>query len=511
MELTILKYTLKTMKRAGRYVFRKKGRKNSDRKRTKMKFGARLTLLAAFFFASICVLALSSGNFGWLSSSQGETSGNSISSTMLSVLASNPSTRGIANGVQKATTLQASSSTRLTLYPSKSTNALSSATVDEQTGKLSYMQNAGEGGVAIVGPQPPPPAAKPTETACQQAQDALAKANHDGSNLPVASCDSSQDFLTGENIGANGTGTYSGVLFQIPAEFTTSNSVVETLEGAMAGVAVLLLVPIILMIGLSYMSGGGTFRYADALDALPRLVLSLIAVASCLFLSSEIISIGNALIQLFMDTLNSVPKGIIEDPTSILMPSGQWQAWLTTLSAMGGMLIMAQVIAPIAFAGFTVGAYFSIGMVAAAYGVLIGYAPKFILTSFSMVVAAQVILRFMLVDVYIVLAPIAMIAAGLPGQTGTRFAREWIMGFLSLIAAQFSVVVALGAGLIVLGEAQNVEKDTGIVITIIKYATLALMMRVPSLFKTSAVDLMRQAGPLAATIAHSEGSPLAPS
>jgi hypothetical protein len=114
-----------------------------------------------------------------------------------------------------------------------------------------------------------------------------------------------------------------------------------------------------------------------------------------------------------------------------------------------------------------------------------------------MALTALVIIRILLINVYIILSPLAVIAAGLPGHTGQNFTRQWIMGFLSLLAAQFAQVVALGVGMVVLTTYDNLymaaQGDMGELF--IKYGILLLMLRVPTLFSSNATAIIREAGP----------------
>ncbi|HTK08392.1 MAG TPA: hypothetical protein VL485_14575, partial [Ktedonobacteraceae bacterium] len=76
------------------------------------------------------------------------------------------------------------------------------------------------------------------------------------------------------------------------------------------------------------------------------------------------------------------------------------------------------------------------------------------------------------------------------------FTREWIMGFLSLVASQVAQVVVLCLGLVLL----SVVQVDPLVTELIKYGTITLMLRVPSLFRSNATGLVSQIGSSAAGV-----------
>lgn len=506
-----MKYALKAIKIANRYRLRKKAKKKLDSPLRRMSFSHRVTLFVAMIFVAVCLFAVTPDVNTWFSNKT-QPAASSSSSIVSSLAGTDASSGAVAVIAQRTMTLRDSGAASLTMYPDKSTNILSSATVDEKTANLSYMRNTGKGGVTSTLSQNTSaantPATDPT-TICQNEVSQISGMKYVGSNVNLKSsdCAANGDFLTGTGTGKD------GALFQVLPDLTYNNPTVKNLLGAMQLLAWSLLVPLIMLMGVSFMTGRGTFRFADLIESVPRLMLGVIGVVACLPVAQLAIDSVNALCAGFMDVLSSggnggnIPVGSV---ISVVMPSNMWLMWILILNALGLALMIANVVAPLMILGNDFGAFISIAILVILYALVPILAPEFIKTSFAMLIAGQVVIRFILIDLYIVLSPIAVISIGLPGQIGVGFAREWIMGFLSLVVSQFAVVAVLGLGIAVQSYYSTTAKESDMVLLIMQYAILGLVIRVPSLFKTNAVGMIGQAGNMAASMAHHEITPFAP-
>lgn len=522
MELIILKYALKAIKIANRYRLRKKAEKKQSSPLRRMSFNHRITLLVAMIFVAVCLFAVTPGVNIWFANAT-QSVASSPSSIVSSLAETDAPSSAVAVIAQHTMTLRDSGAASLTMYPDKSTNVLSSATVDEKTANLSYMRNAGKGGVTSTlsqnksGINAPPP----VETPSQICSDEMSKvnsmkyvgsnANLDATTCALPTCNASKgggDFLTGCNDGA------SGALFVILPDLTYNNPTVTNLLTGMQLVAGSFITILILLLGLSFMTGRGSFRYADLIELVPRLMLGIVGIIACQPVAQFAIDAINTVSAMFMSLLvaGANPAGNINlgDVIDIVMPAHFWLLWIIILNTLGLALMIANVVAPLMILGNDFGAFISIAILVLLYALVPALAPEFIKTSFSMIIAGQAVIRFILIDLYIVLSPIAVISIGLPGQVGVGFARDWIMGFLSLVVSQFAVVVVLGIGVAVQGYYKNTGHQSDIVLLIMHYAILGLMIRVPSLFKTNAVGMIGQAGSAAASMAHHEITPFAP-
>jgi hypothetical protein len=390
--------------------------------------------------------------------------------------------------------LQTSANSMLTAYPDDMPGELSSATMDEKMGKQSYVREAGNGGVAV---------------ATYNIADCPDLGSMGGSISKYGKMNSSPpgtkpvqgDLLTGDG----------GWLYAIPLDLTTQNAAIRSFVQILQTLAEALLVLVIMMIGIRIaMGGGGGWSFGELLEVLPRLIFSVIAVALCLALAEELISCANALIELFQGTLNNAGTSV--QASNIVMPLKSWGCYLTALSYSGAAIMIAMAIAPLSAAGFNFGGYIAAALVGTAVAFMIKYASAFCILGLTMALTALVIVRILLINVYIILSPLAVIAAGLPGQTGRGFARQWIMGFLSLLAAQFAQVVTLGVGMVMLTAYDHTyaaaQGDMGELF--IKYGILLLMLRVPTLFSSNSTAIIREVGPALGAAVLRDKAPFGP-
>lgn len=185
---------------------------------------------------------------------------------------------------------------------------------------------------------------------------------------------------------------------------------------------------------------------------------------------------------------------------------------LTILSYSTVAILIAIVIAPLSAFGFNYGGFIAALLIGSSTGLMIKNAASFCILGLTMALTALVIIRILLINVYIILSPLAVIAAGLPGHTGQGFARQWIMGFLALLTAQFAQVVTLGVGMVVLTAYDHTyapaQGDMGGLF--IKYGILILMVRVPTLFSSNSTAIIREAGPALGGAILRDKAPFAP-
>jgi hypothetical protein len=478
--ITLIKSALRLSNKALAQRKRKgepKKRKRADRDKKKRSFWSRAILVVAVFAGIYLLAAVASSANG----SSAHTTQSKLPANTETSLRSYSAAISVG---QKDLTLQSSSAAALTAYPDSTSNALSSATIDQQTDKIAYTSYTGKGGVlktTIANDSCPQPL--PGKLLNYISFGAFNAAVCNGIN---------QDLLTSTQNGS------LGWLFNIPTALTTNCAEVHNILIAVEGAAWLALVPIIMLLGFSVMAKWSGAGYADAVQQLPTLVLTAVGIAMCWFIVGQIVDFGNTLMQgLWYEISNA---GIsIGDVTDFVMPAGVWEEWLVYLAVLLISMFVIQALAPAAVLGNVYGSFIVLAIDATLAGLLLGDAPRFVLLGFSMALGAEIVVRIVLIDFYIILSPLVMLAFIIPGQSGVGFARDWILGFLSLIASQLAQVVVLGVGMLVLAEYETHLVKLDIMVDIIKFATLGLMLRVPSLFKSNAVDLIKQVGPMVAS------------
>ncbi|GHO94367.1 hypothetical protein KSF_044150 [Reticulibacter mediterranei] len=487
MGLSLLKYARKATKSCGSYLSKRKSQRTGERKTGKAFRRKRLRSLVLTILSvpGLLIMVLSAAGL-----QSGATAGSG-SATDIPQLQQYTAIIGQGN---RLSALQSSADSTLTAYPDDRPGELNSAVIDEKTGKQSYVRGAGNGGVAV---------ATYNIADCPDMGDMGNQVSKYGKQDDPSTHPTrvEGDLLTG-----NG-----GWLYNIPLDLTTQNTAIKSFVQVLQTLAEALLVLVIMMIGIRIaMGGGGGWSFGELLEVLPRLVFSVIAVALCLTLAEELISCANALIELFQGVLSNAGASV--GPANIVMPLSLWGCYLTALSYSGAAIMIAMAIAPLSAFGFNFGGYIAAALVGTSVAFMIKYVSAFCILGLTMALTAMVIMRILLINVYIILSPLAVIAAGMPGHTGQGFARQWILGFLSLLAAQFAQVVALGVGMVMLTAYDHTyapsQGDMGELF--IRYGILLLMLRVPTLFSSNSTAILRETGPALGAAILRDKAPFSP-
>jgi hypothetical protein len=393
----------------------------------------------------------------------------------------------------KATTLRSSASAALTAYPAaNSSNALSSSTIDQQTGNLSYQRGMGKGDETLSGNSNN---SNDDSGACGDLTIAPSAKGHNAS-FSIPSCPtyapSTHDFMTGDN----------GIVFQFPAALTTDNPVVQAALGVVQIIAFACIAPIIVLIGLNVMSGAITTRFANGVEALSRLVPAGVGIAFSLVLVRFVFNLEGVLTQALKSVFSNV------DVASVIPPASSWLDTLVLFLGLGIGLVIAKSVAPLTITilgnGITIGAFIAVAAEIGIYGIILKFLPSLILVVFAMALCVQILMRIVLINFFVIISPLAIVASVLPGREGVSFTRNWMLGFFSLLASHFSQVIVLLLGLILL-NAVDVKVhfgiiEVGLVQELIKYGILSLMLRVPSLFRSTSTMLLSQMGSSAAGV-----------
>jgi len=375
--------------------------------------------------------------------------------------------------LNKAITLAYSKQAALTAYPNASKNALSSSAVDEQTGNAFYKHGMGNGQQANSNATPD----------CQPLTIHYAGAPE----LAPVPCvypatGPKDDFMTG---------TDTGLIYGFPGDLTINNKTVSTALTAVQAIALACIVPLIILIGLNVMKGAVTTRFANGVEALSRLLPVVIAIVNITLLVNLVFGVFNEATKELLTAL-----GGINDVNTVIPAANSWALTLIGFLTLSLLIIIAQSVAP-AFAtalgtGFTFGTIIAVVLEVGLAAVVLALLPNLVRTILAMALAVQFLMRIVLINFYIILSPLAIVASALPGQDGPRFTREWIMGFMGLVGAQFVQIAVLALGLIL---QKATDKFPMPVPDLVTFGIMALMLRAPGLFKSNASDLVTQVGP----------------
>jgi hypothetical protein len=232
-----------------------------------------------------------------------------------------------------------------------------------------------------------------------------------------------------------------------PPAGSYANGTVQSLWGTCRAVANAALVLVALAAGYSVIvaEGHGT-PYRTALEVIPRLVLGALLVNTSLIWAQLAIDLNNALCG--------------------AVGSSGLAAW--DQSGAGGTLPNA--VATLAY--------------------LIA----------SLLLVIQMLMRLALVDVMLVVAPIALLCWVLPWTQ--QWARLWSTTFLAAVFCQFLQVVAMKLGASLIGDSAAIGSGAGLLRLFLGIAVIALTLRIPTLLRTQTgggLGLVRQIAFVAAT------------
>jgi hypothetical protein len=303
----------------------------------------------------------------------------------------------------------------------------------------------------------------------------------------------------------------SALFFITPSDVTVGNTQIRTLWQWMVYVVDAFIVLILMLNGLKIMLGGTVFRNAEVLETLPGVLLGLIAAHLSLLIVALFLGLGNSL------TADLYQVATANHITA--RPSGTTQGqivdnlWCTTLAnATGGggtndtvSLARVRVIAPYCLQSVditnnvqTTPDTLQFPSVFDALGSLNGIAGLIIQVEGLMIVGVEVIILFGS-NLCIVFAPAMIACTALPGKVGLPVTRLWFQSILSLALVKFGMGCALiitqsMIGLVIHYLSQIHGLDNSTIIEIVEIAVLWFVLRIPSLFNTSFMRIMADAG-----------------
>lgn len=240
------------------------------------------------------------------------------------------------------------------------------------------------------------------------------------------------------------------ILTQTPPNNTYGNATVMTLSNGMLQVVDAALAVLIMVGGYNVMVGRQIgLRSSELAEFLPHLILAVLAAHFSLFF-----------IQLFIDLENALCLSVIH---------------------LAGLSMLTNTIVAI-FQGNLLGAGFLV------------FALALILAGIELLLAVQMIVRLALLNVLIILAPLALLCFALP-QT-QRWAHLWTSLFSATVFVQFFQVATLALGGVLvtaLGQSNVLNLDSTLVTLFVSIGVLFLVLRLPGMLNTWALRPMTDA------------------
>lgn len=231
---------------------------------------------------------------------------------------------------------------------------------------------------------------------------------------------------------------------------------VTTLFGYMEALGFVLIIPSILLLGYEIMLGASTFRYAGALEGLPRVFLGGAAVAVSFTLVQMLIHLENSFTTaiVLLHNEHPFPRSVVGNGTfpivngiavpyripgepavsyrGIVVPMSRWGCAMNNFAGIFSPNLVGDLASNIPL----ISSFVHLAGTATSMADLIHRLAEMILTIFSMLLWVQVFVRILLLNYYILVAPLAFGCWALPGGVGPNVVRLWGRGFLSVLFVQ---------------------------------------------------------------------------
>jgi hypothetical protein len=310
--------------------------------------------------------------------------------------------------------------------------------------------------------------------------------------------------------------TYDDDTFKLPQ--------IRNLFGLMETLGFLLITPAVMLVGYQLMLGASFFRYAGALEGLSRVVLGAMAVAVSFQLIHMLIGIENGFAAgiIALHREHPFPKTVINGAVVPYRlagdPPSSYRGIVEPMSRWGCAINDAIGIVSVSFVTNTVGSIIPLvgGLAHLAGKVssmpdLIRRAGELISALLSFLLWVQIFVRIVLLNYYLLMAPLAFGCWALPGGVGQRVVNLWSRGFFTVLFMQLVQLFILTTLPLLLPSLPHIDGDNiGIIQSILLQfpliMTLSVTLVVPSVLGASAGKAFGTAGSMAGGVVVAVGS-----
>lgn len=306
--------------------------------------------------------------------------------------------------------------------------------------------------------------------------------------------------------------TYPGDTYTFPE--------ISTLFGYTEGLAFFLMIPSIILMGYNLLLGASTtFRYAGSLEGLSRLMLGGLAVTVSFTLVQMLINLETtvaiAISQLHAQfpfpqaSINGmqIPYTLATEPTKsfpssyrgLIVPMSRWGCAANDLVGIFSQQFISNTISPVIPAA---GAFTHLAGTVTTLPDLIHRVGEIIRTLLSIMLWVQVFVRIILINYYILTAPLSFSCWVLPGGAGQRIVGLWFRGFASVLFVQALQLFILTTLPLILPALPQIPSDSvgimqGFLVEFPPILTLSVTLMAPTLIGVSASKVLGRAGSMA--------------
>jgi len=251
--------------------------------------------------------------------------------------------------------------------------------------------------------------------------------------------------------------------FSTLPELTVGEAFVQQLEGIAQDVVDACIVLLLVLAGFRVMLGGSVFRHANVIETLPGILLALVVANLSMGIVTLFLGLNNAVsVEFYNYGVKQTPIATNVGPK----PSSLKSELIKGAECVGGGLVVGG--PPGAVAGGEACAIYdklnapadwnavlqdqvappnlTSGVNLSGLGTLwdaVSNPLKFIAGVMTLMLIGQMVIRIIVLDFYIVLAPIGIGCWALPGRSGQSLTHMWLRGFFSTLFVQMLQVVAL--------------------------------------------------------------------
>lgn len=325
------------------------------------------------------------------------------------------------------------------------------------------------------------------------------------------------------------------MFFTDPGLTVGQSSVVTLWQGGVAIVDVFVVL-LIALNGIRIMVSGSIFRYADVVETIPRILVSLVAAHISLSLIGIILGLNNGLSAAFLGFAQHVSFGTNKLPNDVSFNAIFTDAIKSVLGSAGTGALASGLLAigagvlktfggPI---GSAIGSIMGGASGAAKMGFGVAFAialltqlPRIMLQIVALVMTtmlfAQMIVRILLIDFYIVISAPCIACSCLPGRSGQPVTNFWLKGIITTILAQSLQTVGVIVAQILFDSIfalvnnklpgffnNNIISDVNLAQLVVYVAMLWFILRLPTIFSLNpSTQMIAAGGQLAASAASS--------
>jgi hypothetical protein len=328
-----------------------------------------------------------------------------------------------------------------------------------------------------------------------------------------------EDWLSGDR----GNAPDSGNLVFTPLSETVDSDNVRKLFGSMEAIAYALIVPVCVLIGYQLFLASWNGRMISLQDTIPRVLFSVVAIG----LSYELVTMLIALFDVIdvaivnMHVALPYPRGVLlgntfsygggvrgraSDPATdidlasyrdIVIPTNRWGCVVEDFVHLLSAKLAGDIVSFVpVFGGIT---QFAIGIADAIY--LFEHLPEFAEFLFSVNLCAQLFVRIIMINYYILMAPVAFGCWGLPAGIGERVVGQWAKGFFSLLFVQTVQLFVLTTLPLIAPEFPNLPSPYPLLNVVLQQVpsvvVLAVVIQIPKMMGGGMGRVMAQAGTVA--------------